>query len=67
MMRGNNYMFSPESTLWWVRSFLLMPFVAGRHHPAPIITPVVFICCTLSLVRYLKTRSDTDEVEPRSV
>jgi ATP-binding cassette subfamily B protein len=45
--------------------FLLMPiFVAGRYHPALVITPIVFIIFYFaSLVRYLKTLSPiTDEV-----
>ena len=45
--------------------FLLMPiFVAGRYHPALIVTPVVFILLYfVFLVRYLKTLAPiTDEV-----
>ena len=65
-VREVNYMFSPGINLV-VGSliFLLMPiFVAGRYHPALIITPVVFIIIYFaSLVRYLKTLSPiTDEV-----
>jgi len=65
-VREVNYMFSPGINLV-VGSliFLLMPiFVAGRYHPALIITPVVFIIFYFaSLVRYLKTLSPiTDEV-----
>src|SRR5215213_5722074 len=65
-VREVNYMFSPGINLV-VGSliFLLMPiFVAGRYHPALIITPVVFIILYFaSLVRYLKTLSPiTDNV-----
>jgi ATP-binding cassette, subfamily B, bacterial len=65
-VREVNYMFSPGINLV-VGSliFLLMPiFVAGRYHPALIITPVVFIILYFaSLVNYLKTLSPiTDEV-----
>ena len=65
-VREVNYMFSPGINLV-VGSliFLLMPiFVAGRYHPALIITPIVFIILYFaSLVRYLKTLSPiTDEV-----
>jgi ATP-binding cassette subfamily B protein len=45
--------------------FLLMPiFVAGRYHPALVITPIVFILLYfVSLVRYLRTLAPiTDEV-----
>ncbi|MDQ3005956.1 MAG: ABC transporter ATP-binding protein/permease [Chloroflexota bacterium] len=65
-VREVNYMFSPGINLV-VGSliFLLMPiFVAGRYHPALIITPVVFIILYFaSLIQYLKTLSPiTDEV-----
>jgi len=65
-VREVNYMFSPGINLV-VGSliFLLMPiFVAGRYHPALIITPVAFIVLYFaSLIRYLKTLSPiTDEV-----
>ena len=65
-VREVNYMFSPGINLV-VGSlvFLLMPiFVAGRYHPALIITPVVFILLYfVFLVRYLKTLAPiTDEV-----
>ena len=65
-VREVNYMFSPGINLV-VGSliFLLMPiFVAGRYHPALIITPVAFIILYFaSLIRYLKTLSPiTDEV-----
>jgi ATP-binding cassette subfamily B protein len=65
-VREVNYMFSPGINLV-VGSliFLLMPiFVAGRYHPALIITPVAFIILYfVSLVRYLKTLAPiTDEV-----
>src|SRR6185436_10952125 len=65
-VREVNYMFSPGINLV-VGSliFLLMPiFVAGRYHPALVITPIVFIIFYFaSLVRYLKTLSPiTDEV-----
>src|SRR5215213_1753462 len=65
-VREVNYMFSPGVNLV-IGSlvFLLMPiFVAGRYHPALIITPVVFIILYFaSLVRYLKTLSPiTDNV-----
>ena len=65
-VREVNYMFSPGINLV-VGSliFLLMPiFVAGRYHPALIITPLVFIILYFaSLIRYLKTLSPiTDEV-----
>jgi ATP-binding cassette subfamily B protein len=65
-VREVNYMFSPGVNLV-VGSlvFLLMPiFVAGRYHPALIITPVVFILLYfVFLVRYLKTLAPiTDEV-----
>ena len=65
-VREVNYMFSPGINLV-VGSliFLLMPiFVAGRYHPALIITPVVFIILYfVSLISYLKTLAPiTDEV-----
>ena len=65
-VREVNYMFSPGINLV-VGSlvFLLMPiFVAGRYHPALIITPVVFILLYfVFLVRYLRTLAPiTDEV-----
>src|SRR5215207_2521623 len=65
-VREVNYMFSPGINLV-VGSlvFLLMPiFVAGRYHPALIVTPVVFILLYfVFLVRYLKTLAPiTDEV-----
>src|SRR5512134_1003446 len=65
-VREVNYMFSPGINLV-VGSlvFLLMPiFVAGRYHPALIITPLVFILLYfIFLVRYLKTLAPiTDEV-----
>jgi len=65
-VREVNYMFSPGINLV-VGSlvFLLMPiFVAGRYHPALIITPVAFLLLYfISLVRYLKTLAPiTDDV-----
>ena len=68
-VREVNYMFSPGLNLV-VGSlvFLLIPiFVAGRYHPALIITPVVFlILYFVSLLRYLKTLAPiTDEVRAR--
>src|SRR5512133_2948481 len=65
-VREVNYMFSPGINLV-VGSliFLIMPvFVAGRYHPALILTPVVFILVYfVFLVRYLRTLSPvTDEV-----
>ena len=65
-VREVNYMFSPGINLV-VGSFvfLIMPvFVAGRYHPALILTPVVFIVVYfIFLVRYLKTLAPvTDEV-----
>jgi ATP-binding cassette, subfamily B, bacterial len=65
-VREVNYMFSPGINLV-VGSlvFLVMPiFVAGRYHPALIITPVIFILMYfVFLVRYLKTLAPiTDEV-----
>ena len=65
-VREVNYMFSPGINLV-VGSiiFLLMPiFVAGRYHPALILTPVVFIVVYfMFLVRYLRTLAPvTDEV-----
>lgn len=65
-VREVNYMFSPGVNLV-VGSFifLLMPvFVAGRYHPALIITPVVFIILYFAfLVKYLRDLSPiTDEV-----
>ena len=65
-VREVNYMFSPGINLV-VGSliFLLMPiFVAGRYHPALIITPIAFIVLYFFfLVRYLKTLAPiTDEV-----
>ena len=68
-VREVNYMFSPGVNLV-VGSliFLMMPiFVAGRYHPALIITPVVFILLYfISLLRYLKTLAPiTDEVRAR--
>ena len=65
-VREVNYMFSPGINLV-VGSlvFLLMPiFVAGRYHPALIITPLVFILLYfVFLVRYLKTLAPiTDQV-----
>ena len=64
-VREVNYMFSPGINLV-VGSliFLLMPiFVAGRYHPALIITPIAFIVLYFfSLFRYLKTLAPiTDE------
>jgi ATP-binding cassette subfamily B protein len=65
-VREVNYMFSPGINLV-VGSlvFLLMPiFVAGRYHPALVITPVIFILSYFFfLIRYLKTLAPiTDEV-----
>src|SRR5262245_18379675 len=65
-VREVNYMFSPGVNLV-VGSFifLLMPiFVAGRYHPALIITPVVFIILYfVFLAKYLKDLAPiTDEV-----
>jgi ATP-binding cassette, subfamily B, bacterial len=65
-VREVNYMFSPGINLV-VGSlvFLLVPiFVAGRYHPALIITPVVFVLLYFAfLVRYIKTLAPiTDEV-----
>jgi len=65
-VREVNYMFSPGVNLV-VGSFIfiLMPiFVAGRYHPALVITPIVFIILYFAfLVRYLKTLAPiTDEV-----
>ncbi len=65
-VREVNYMFSPGINLV-VGSFvfILMPiFVAGRYHPALVITPVVFIVLYfVFLIRYLKTLAPvTDEV-----
>ena len=65
-VREVNYMFSPGINLV-VGSlvFLVMPiFVAGRYHPALIITPVAFILLYfVFLVRYLRTLAPiTDEV-----
>ncbi len=65
-VRELNYMFSPGLNLV-VGSFvfILMPiFVAGRYHPALVITPVVFtVLYFVFLARYLKTLSPiTDEV-----
>ncbi len=65
-VREVNYMFSPGLNLV-VGSlvFLLMPiFVAGRYHPALIITPVAFLLSYFFfLIRYLKTLAPvTDEV-----
>ena len=65
-VREVNYMFSPGINLV-VGSFifLLVPiFVAGRYHPALILTPVVFLVLYfISLARYLKTLAPiTDEV-----
>jgi ATP-binding cassette subfamily B protein len=65
-VREVNYMFSPGINLV-VGSliFLLMPiFVAGRYHPALIITPIVFLLLYFFfLARYLKTLAPiTDEV-----
>jgi len=65
-VRELNYMFSPGLNLV-VGSFIfiLMPiFVAGRYHPALVITPIVFtILYFVFLARYLKTLSPiTDEV-----
>jgi ATP-binding cassette subfamily B protein len=65
-VREVNYMFSPGVNLV-VGSFvfLLMPiFVAGRYHPALIITPLVFIILYLAfLAKYLRDLSPiTDEV-----
>ncbi len=65
-VREVNYMFSPGINLV-VGSliFLLMPiFVAGRYHPALVITPLVFILVYfVFLARYLKTLAPvTDEV-----
>ena len=65
-VREVNYMFSPGVNLV-VGSFifLLMPiFVAGRYHPALILTPVVFIIFYfVFLAKYLRDLSPvTDEV-----
>src|SRR5574342_457901 len=65
-VREVNYMFSPGVNLV-VGSFifLLMPiFVAGRYHPALILTPVIFIAVYfLFLIQYLSDLSPiTDEV-----
>ncbi len=65
-VREVNYMFSPGVNLV-VGSFifLLMPlFVAGRYHPALVLTPVVFILFYfLFLSKYLKDLAPiTDEV-----
>src|SRR5215510_9584277 len=65
-VREVNYMFSPGVNLV-VGSFifLLMPiFVAGRYHPALILTPVVFIILYFAfLTKYLRDLSPvTDEV-----
>src|SRR5690349_8554262 len=65
-VREVNYMFSPGINLV-VGSFvfILMPiFVAGRYHPALILTPAVFILFYFAfLARYLKTLAPiTDEV-----
>ena len=68
-VREVNYMFSPGVNLV-VGSlvFLFVPiFVAGRYHPALILTPLVFILLYFFfLVRYLKTLAPvTDEVRAR--
>jgi ATP-binding cassette subfamily B protein len=68
-VREVNYMFSPGINLV-VGSlvFLLVPiFVAGRYHPALILTPVVFVLLYfVFLVRYLKTLAPiTDEVRAK--
>ena len=65
-VREVNYMFSPGVNLA-VGSFifLLMPiFVAGRYHPALVLTPVVFIILYFAfLVKYLRDLAPiTDEV-----
>jgi ATP-binding cassette subfamily B protein len=65
-VREVNYMFSPGINLV-IGSliFLLVPiFVAGRYHPALIITPAIFLLLYfLSLIRYLKTLAPiTDQV-----
>ena len=65
-VREVNYMFSPGVNLV-VGSFifLLMPiFVAGRYHPALILTPLVFILLYfVFLVKYLRDLAPiTDEV-----
>ena len=65
-VREVNYMFSPGINLV-VGSliFLLMPiFVAGRYHPALIITPIVFVILYfVFLAKYLRDLSPiTDEV-----
>ena len=65
-VREVNYMFSPGVNLV-VGSFifLLMPiFVAGRYHPALVITPILFIILYfLFLAKYLRDLSPiTDEV-----
>ncbi|HEU4746625.1 MAG TPA: ABC transporter ATP-binding protein [Anaerolineales bacterium] len=65
-VREINYMFSPGINLV-VGSlvFLLVPiFVAGRYHPALIVTPVVFVFLYfVFLVQYLKILAPiTDEV-----
>ena len=65
-VRELTYMFSPGLNLV-VGSFvfILRPiFVAGRYHPALVITPVVFtVLYFVFLARYLKTLSPiTDEV-----
>jgi len=65
-VREVNYMFSPGVNLV-VGSFIfiIMPiFVAGRYHPALVITPIIFIVLYfVFLIRYLKTLAPvTDEV-----
>jgi ATP-binding cassette subfamily B protein len=65
-VREVNYMFSPGVNLV-VGSFIfiLMPiFVAGRYHPALVITPIIFIVLYFFfLFRYLRTLAPiTDEV-----
>jgi ATP-binding cassette subfamily B protein len=65
-VREVNYMFSPGVNLV-IGSFvfLLMPiFVAGRYHPALILTPVVFILLYFAfLAKYLRDLAPvTDEV-----
>src|SRR5215216_4552118 len=68
-VREVNYMFSPGINLV-VGSFIfiLMPiFVAGRYHPALVITPIVFILLYfIALARYLKILAPiTDDVRAR--
>ena len=65
-VREVNYMFSPGINLV-VGSvvFLIMPlFIAGRYHPALILTPLIFLFVYfIFLIRYLKTLAPvTDRV-----